>query len=151
THSNVDRFFSQWVYGAGAPKFDLSYAYDDTKHQITLKVKQTQKVEGRVGVFHIPTEVEVTTASGSKSYPITVSKAEQAFWLPADSAPLLVLFDKGGHILKSADFHKEKKEWMYQLKHATELADRADAVRELAKLKDDPEVDLALGETLQSD
>ena len=32
THTNVDQFFAQWVYGAGAPKFDLSYAYDDGKH-----------------------------------------------------------------------------------------------------------------------
>src|SRR6266446_22495 len=28
THTNVDQFFSQWIYGAGAPKFDLSYTYD---------------------------------------------------------------------------------------------------------------------------
>src|SRR5258706_7928391 len=84
THSNVDQFFSQWVYGAGAPKFDLSYSYDDAKHQITLKIKQTQKMEGRVGLFRISTEVEITTASGAKSYPVTVSKAEEAFWFPAD-------------------------------------------------------------------
>src|SRR5712692_10336582 len=37
------------------------------------------------------------------------------FPLPAESAPLMVLFDKGGHVLKSAEFHKEKKEWLYQL------------------------------------
>jgi HEAT repeat protein len=63
----------------------------------------------------------------------------------------MVLFDKGGHILKTAEFHKEKKEWLYQLKHASELADRADAVQALAKVKDDPEVDLALGETMRND
>src|SRR6266568_4967849 len=50
THINVDQFFAQWVYGAGAPKFDLSYAYDDAKHQVALKVKQTQKLEGRIGL-----------------------------------------------------------------------------------------------------
>src|SRR5579863_4706909 len=152
THTNVDQFFTQWVYGAGAPKFDLSYSYDNAKHQVTLKVKQTQKIEGRVGLFRIPTEVEITTDSGAKSYPITVSKAEEAYALPAESAPIMVLFDKGGHILKTAEFHKEKKEWLYQLKqHASELADRADAVEALAKLKDDPEIDAALGETLRND
>ncbi len=151
THSNMDQFFSQWVYGAGAPKFDLSYSYDDAKHQVTLKVKQTQKIEGRVGLFHIPTDVEITTAAGAKEYPITVSKAEDAFSLPADSAPVMVLFDRGGHILKSAEFHKEKKEWLYQLKHASELADRADAAEALAKLKDEAEVDGALGDALKND
>jgi aminopeptidase N len=151
THINVDQFFTQWIYGAGAPKFDLSYTYDDAKHQVTVKVKQTQKVEGRVGIFHIPTGVEVTTASGAKSYPVTVSKAEEAFWFPADSAPLMVLFDKGGHVLKSAEFHKEKKEWLYQVRNATELADRADAVEALGKLKEDTDALAALGDALKND
>src|SRR6516225_9789663 len=98
THINADQFFDQWIYGAGAPKFDLGYAYNDAKHQIVLKLKQTQKVEGRVGIFRVPLDVEVTTASGAKTYPITVSKAEEAFSFPADSMPLMVLFDKGGHV-----------------------------------------------------
>jgi aminopeptidase N len=153
THTNVDQFFSQWLYGAGAPKFDLSYKYDDAKHEVALTVKQTQKVEGRVGLFRIPTEVEVTTASGPKLFPITISNEKDAaiFTFPADSAPLMVLFDKGGHVLKSAEFHKEKKEWLYQLKNATELADRADAVTALGKLKGDDEVVAALGNALLND
>src|SRR4029077_19109440 len=151
THTNVDQFFAQWVYGAGAPKFDLSYFYDAAKHQVTLKVKQTQKFEGPVGLFSIPTDVEVTTSAGAKDYPITVSKAEETFALPADSAPIMVLFDKGGHILKSSEFHKEKKEWLYQVKNASEYADRADAVEALAKSKDDAEVDAALSEALLHD
>jgi aminopeptidase N len=151
THTNVDQFFSQWLYGAGAPKFDLSYKYDDAKHEVALTIKQTQKVEGRVGLFRVPSEVEITTASGPKLFPITVSKDSQVFTLPTDSAPLLVLFDKGGHVLKSAEFHKEKKEWFYQLKHDTELADRADAVAALGKLKVEDDVVAALGDALRSD
>ncbi len=151
THTNVDQFFTQWVYGAGAPKFDFSYTYDDAKHQVTLRTKQTQKIEGRVGLFRVPTAVEISTASGAKSYPVTVSKADEAFWFPADSAPIMVLFDKGGHILKTATFHKEKKEWLYQLKNASDFSDRADAAEALAKLKDDPDVDAALGEAARND
>ena len=151
THIDVDQFLNQWVYGAGAPKFDLSYTYDDVKHEVALTVKQTQKVEGRVGLFRIPTEVEITTASGPKLFPITVSKESEVFPFPTDAAPLMVLFDKGGQILKSADFHKEKKEWLYQLKNATELGDRADAVAALAKMKGDDAVVAALGDALLSD
>jgi aminopeptidase N len=151
SHTNVDQFFSQWLYGAGAPKFDLSYSYDNDKHQVALTVKQTQKVEGRVGLFRVPVDVEITTSSGPKLYDITVSKAEQIFTLPADSAPLMVLFDKGDHILKSAEFHKEKKEWLYQLKNATEFADRADAAVALEKIKNDEEVVSALGDALRHD
>src|SRR6266566_2864565 len=151
THTNVDQFFSQWLYGAGGPKFELSYTYDGEKHQVLLVVKQKQKVEGRVGLFRVPAEVEITTASGPRLYDVTVSKDHQAFPLPAESAPLMVLFDKGGHVLKSAEFHKEKKEWLYQLKNAVDLADRTDAVVALGKMKNDEEVIGALGETLRSD
>jgi len=153
THTNVDQFFNQWLYGAGAPKFDLSYKYDDAKHEVSLTVKQTQKVEGHVGLFHIPTEVEITTASGPKLFPVTVSseKDTEVFTFRTDSAPLMVLFDKGGHILKSVDFHKERKEWLYQLKNATELADRADAVTALGKLKGDEDAVAALADTLRND
>lgn len=150
-HTNVDQFFSQWLYGAGAPKLDLSYTYDGEKRQVLLTVKQTQKIEGSVGFFRVPVEVEITTASGPKLHNITVSKDKQTFWLPAESAPLMVIFDKGGHVLKSAEFHKEKKEWLYQLKNAAELADRADAVVALGKMKNDEKVVAALGETLRSD
>ncbi len=151
TQTNVDQFFSQWLYGAGAPRFELSYVYDGGKHQVMLTVKQTQKVEGRVGLFRVPVEVEITTATGPKLYNVTASKDKQTFFLPADSAPLMVLFDKGGQVLKSAEFHKEKKEWLYQLRNATEVADRADAVVALGKIRNDEEVVATLGETLRND
>src|SRR2546430_108430 len=150
-HINVDQFFSQWVYGAGAPKFDVSYSYDDAKHKISLKVKQTQKLEGKVGIFHVPADVEITTAAGAKTHPITVAKAEETFELPADSAPVMVLFDKGGHVLKSAEFHKDKKEWLYQAKSAAEVSDRLDAVVELGKSKEDGEAIAAIGDALKND
>ena len=34
SHTNVDQFFSQWLYGAGAPKFDLSYLYDGDRKSV---------------------------------------------------------------------------------------------------------------------
>jgi aminopeptidase N len=150
-HTNVQQFFDQWVYGAGAPKFDASYTYDDASHQVALTVKQTQKIEGHVGLFYVPVNLEVTTASGAKSHTISVSKEAETFLFPSDSAPLMVLFDKGGHILKSAEFHKDKKEWLYQLKNAAELADRADAAQALAKLKNDDDAVAALGVALNTD
>lgn len=150
-HIDVQQFFDEWIYGAGAPKFEIGYMYDDAKHQIALTVKQTQKAEGRVGIFHVPVDVEITTASGSKVHRIAVSKEAETFQLPSDSAPSMVLFDKGGQILKSVEFHKEKKEWLYQLKNATELADRAEAVQALAKFKNDDEAVAALGTALNTD
>jgi aminopeptidase N len=151
SHIDVQRFFDQWVYGAGAPKFDVGYTYDDAKHQIALTVKQTQRLEGRVGVFDVPIDVEIATTSGSKAHTIHISKEAESFVLPAETVPLMVVFDKGGRFIKFVDFHKEKKEWLYQLRNATEVADRADAIAALAKIKNDDEVLAALGSALNTD
>ncbi len=151
THINVDQFFDQWVYGAGAPKFDISYTYDAEKKQVALMVKQTQTVEGRVGLFRVPVDVEITNATGPKLYPVVVSKAEETLTFPSDSAPQMVIFDKGTQILKSVEFKKEKKELLYQLKNAGEMADRADAAVALGKLKADDEAAVALGNALRND
>jgi aminopeptidase N len=151
THTNVDPFFLQWIYGAGAPKFEVSYAYDEAKKQVAMTVKQAQKREGRVGLFKVPVDVEITTASGPKLYPIHVTKESEVFTFPADAAPLMVLFDKGTQILKSMEFKKDKKELLYQLKNAGEVADRADAAEGLSKIKGDDAVASALGDALKND
>ncbi len=151
THTNVDQFFDQWIYGAGAPKFELNYSYDGVKKQVALNVKQVQKIEGRVGLFRVPMEVEITNATGPKLYPIAVVKASETFTFPSDSAPLMVLFDKGNQVLKSVTFKKDKKEWIYQLESASEVADRADAAVELGKLKKEEDAASALGDALRND
>ena len=151
TNIDVDQFFDQWVFKAGAPRFEVGYSYDPAKQQVTMDVKQTQKVQDPVGLFRVAADVEITNATGSKVYPIVVSKAEETFTFKSDSAPKMVLFDKGNQVLKSLEFKKDKKELLYQLKSAAELADRADAAVALGKLKDDDEAAAALGQALQKD
>jgi aminopeptidase N len=151
TGTNVDRFFDQWIYGAGAPRFQVAANYDESSKQLRLDVKQTQKVEGRVGIFQVPMEVEVTTASGKKTFPIVASKAEEHLSFTLDGAPLMVLFDKGGWVLKSLEFQKQPKDWIYQLQHADAVPDRADAVRALGLIKNDEAVIAALGEAATHD
>ena len=95
-------------------------------------------------------DVEITNADRPKLYHILVSKESESFPLPSDTAPLMVLFDKGTQILKSVEFKKDKKEWLYQLKNAAEVADRADAAVALGKIKNDDEVVAALGDALRT-
>jgi aminopeptidase N len=151
THTNVDHFFHQWIWRAGAPQYEVSYKYDDSARAIKLTVKQTQKVEGMVDLFDMPVDIEIATANGRKTYPIEVSKAEETFTLPADSAPLMVLFDKGDNVLKSVEFKKDAGMLIYQLKNAQTAPDRADAAVALGAIKDDPEVIAALGHAAQHD
>jgi aminopeptidase N len=151
TGTNVDRFFDQWIYGAGAPRFMVQSSYDAEKKRLSLDVRQTQKVEGHVGLFRVPVEIAVTTASGEKDFPIEVSKAEEVFSFSVDGPPLLVLFDKGDKILKSLDFQKTPEEWIRQLQTAVDVPDRADAAVALGNFKDKDDAAEALGKAARKD
>src|SRR5580700_6263534 len=136
TGTNVDLFFDQWIYGAGAPRFVVRSSYDETAKKVSLSVKQIQKVEEHVGLFRVPIEVSITTSSGEKAFPIEVSKAEETFTFAVDGPPQMVLFDKGDKILKSVDFQKTSEEWIRQLKTATDVPDRADEAFALGLVRD---------------
>src|SRR5262249_28594895 len=104
-----------------------------------------------VGLFEVPVEVEVSTASGAKTFSITISKADEQFSFAADSQPLMVLFDKGGRILKSVEFHKPPAEWIYQLQNAEDVPDRAEAAQQLGDVKGNDAVVAALGNAANHD
>jgi aminopeptidase N len=151
TGTNVDPFFDQWIYGAGAPRFTVKSDYDAAAKKVSLNVKQTQKVEGRVGLFRVPVEVAITTVSGEKILPVEVSKADETFSFAVDGPPLMVLFDKGDKILKSLDFQKSPEEWIRQLQTAKDVPDRADAAFALGNIKDNDAASAALGEAARLD
>jgi aminopeptidase N len=149
--TNVDMFFDQWIYRAGAPRFTVRSTYDDAGMKVSLSVKQTQKVEGHVGLFRVPIDVSITTSSGEKLFPIEVSMADETFSFPVDGPPQMVLFDKGDKILKSVDFQKSPEEWIRQLRSASDVPDRADAAFALGNLRDNEAAANALGEAAQHD
>ncbi|MBI3670441.1 MAG: HEAT repeat domain-containing protein [Acidobacteria bacterium] len=151
TLTNVDLFFDQWVYGAGAPRFRVSYTYDEATREVKLTVEQTQKIEGRVGLFRVPVEVEITTAAAKKSFLVQVSKASENLTFAVDGPPLLVLFDKDHKVLKSVEFSKTPREWIYQLKDAQSVPARLDAAQALGEVKNKDDAVTALGEAALTD
>ena len=93
----------------------------------------------------------VISVSGHRTYPIEVNQAEQTFTLPADGAPLMVVFDKGDNVLKSVEFKKNAAMLIYQLKNAETVPDRAEAAVALGEMKDSPDAVAALGYAAQHD
>ncbi|HXW18543.1 MAG TPA: HEAT repeat domain-containing protein, partial [Candidatus Acidoferrales bacterium] len=151
TSVSVDEFFHQWIYGAGEPKFEITQKYDDGSKQLQLEVKQTQKVEGLVGLFHVPIDIEVATAGGRKTFPIDVSKVDETFSFSLDGAPLMVIFDAGNKILKSVEFNRDPAALLYQLKSAESISNRADAATALGQVKGNDDVLAALSAAAASD
>ena len=151
TSVDVDKFFEQWVYGAGAPQFEVSYVYDPDARQVELSVKQSQKVEGRVGLFDVPVDIEIATDKGRQTHTVEINQASQMVHLPADTPPLMVVFDKGDKVMKSVAFKKDEPQLEYQLRNAETTPDRGEAAVALGGMRDDPRAVRALGEAAQHD
>src|ERR1700728_4122609 len=64
-------------------------------------------MEGHVGVFDVPVDIEIATADGRATHTVESNEASQIFTFAADSDPLMVVFDKEDQILKSVEFKKD--------------------------------------------
>jgi aminopeptidase N len=144
-------FFTEWVYHAGFPAFEVHSSYDSTARNITLMIEQQQEVDNLTPLYRMPVDVEVTTAKGSSVHRINVEpQREQLVSIPSAEPPTNIVFDKGGWILKSLVQPKSLPELFVQLKTGDE-ADRERALIELGSQIDSPMVMEEVANILQHD
>jgi len=155
TGENLSWFWSEWVYGAGYPAFDVTARYDSAQATLSLEVKQTQRdtlhadsagVQFHVpDVFRMPVTVRVGTAQGDVMYHGQLDAREQTITIPGvKSAPTMVVFDDGNHVLKALTFDQPTAWLAAQLTRDENLWDRGWAISELAKRPADSEAATAL-------
>ena len=148
TGKNLHWFFDQWIYSAGYPELEVAYEWQREQKMVRLSVKQVQKADDEDDVpeaFRFPVEIEVVTADPEavietdlrKSFHVWVEKAEQEFYFPCETKPLMVVFDKGHRVFKLLRFPKSQQELLYQLQHDDDVLGRARAARELAAYQND--------------
>ncbi len=141
TGQSMDWFFDQWLYRMGHPNFEVTQNYDDAKKQLTLKVKQTQKIDvtneyPQVEFFQTYVDVEID----NKVERVWIEpKAENTFTFDAASKPKLVNFDYGSSILKELKFEKSTDDLLYQMQNDQDVLGRRWAMSELAKKAKDAE------------
>ena len=144
TGENLDWFWSEWVYGAGYPKFDVAAAYDSVAHAVTLHVMQTQQdtlkpdrngVQFHVAdVFQMPVTVRVGTAHGDVVAHAQLDARDQTITVPGvESAPTMVVFDDGNHVLKGLTFDEPTAWLATQLARDPNLWNREWAIAQLAE------------------
>ncbi|TSA24721.1 hypothetical protein D4R75_00850 [bacterium] len=140
TGQNLQWFFDEWVYKAGHPIFDVSYQWNESSKEIALSVMQMQKMDSLTGVFRMPVDIEITTPMGSTTHRVEILKKDSTYVLPSPSNPQLVVFDKGGWLIKELNFKKSFEEWKFQAVSAKSLVDRYLAVQALAKMQKEGDV-----------
>ncbi len=129
---NLGWFFDDWITGGGHPIFEVGYRYLEDLKLVDLEVAQVQALIEGQGLFKLPVEVSVATASGTRSHTVWVEKDRESFLLPAAEKPLMVSFDGRGSLVAEIRFAgKELDELLYQAAHDA-VPGRLRALRRLA-------------------
>jgi aminopeptidase N len=84
---DLDWFFDQWVYGAGAPKLEIRQTWRARSKTLTVTVTQVQGDAITPTVFRLPLEAEIKTASGEALEKMEVTKRVQTFSFKLDAKP----------------------------------------------------------------
>jgi aminopeptidase N len=135
---DLNWFFNQWYYAAGHPQLEISYTYDETAKQVSMKVEQKQEMKENVpAVFNLPVNVDIYQSAGkpAKREKIRVTKRTQTFTFDAPTKPELVDFDADRMLLaQKADNHTEE-EFIFMYDHSARYLARAEAVESLRQSK----------------
>ena len=125
---DLNWFFNQWYFGAGHPKLDISYKYDDASKSVTVSIKQeTDKV------FQFPLAIDVYEANTPKRYNIWVKKKDEEFTVKYDKKPRFINIDANKTLLAEIKDNKTIENYIFQYEHQNaHYLDRREAVIALA-------------------
>jgi aminopeptidase N len=143
TGESLDWFWSQWIYQAGHPRFEVSASYDSSAAALTLTVRQTQvdtAAPDTGGVrfttpraFRAPMAIRVGTDSGDIVARTLIDRREQTVRIEGiRTPPSMVAFDDENAVLKTLSFHQPTP-WLANLLHRhPNLWQRSWAIGQLA-------------------
>ena len=148
TGQSLPWFWSQWMYQAGHPEFQVAAAYDSAARVLTLDVRQTQTDTTRADsarvrfttpdVFQAPVAVRVGTSRGDIVARAIIASREQKIRIEnVPEPPTMVVFDDENAVLKTLSFHQPTP-WLANLLHRhPNLWNRSWAIGQLASRRGD--------------
>lgn len=136
TGKDLNWYFDQWYFGAGHPKLDITYDYDDAGKKVNVIVKQTQSGSK---VFKLPVAVDIYENGKKTRNKIWVTKKTDTFRFSYNSKPELVNFDADRIVLADRKENgKTLENYIFQYKTTGQYQDRRDAVDAAARQQDNP-------------
>ena len=133
---SFDRFFDQYVFHAHHPELKISYAWDEKTKLAKLSVKQEQKVDANVLLFHVRLPVRFTVDGQALDRSLHITKAAEDFYLRLAKAPSIVRIDPDVTLLAKLSFTPTTALLHAQLADESDALGRLQAVELMAKRKD---------------
>jgi aminopeptidase N len=124
---NLDRFFAEWVHGAGHPQVEVSVSHGEG--QLSVAVKQTQDGDAVAKAFRFP----LTLAFGGQTHRLLVDRRERTFTLPCVEAPAFVAVDSDLGVLADLTLKAPRSMLIAALRGDAGVIGRVRAARALAK------------------
>lgn len=119
--SDLDRFFEQWLTGAGYPCFELRLAGGGAPEGARrLLVTQTQGRRGWREVFRVPVTVAWSRGGVESSRRVLVERERVAVELPGEGPLDWVRFDATTSLPARFDLEQGEAMWAAQLAHASD-------------------------------
>ena len=133
---SFDRFFDQYVFHAHHPELKISYAWDEKAKLAKLSVKQEQKVDANVVLFHVPLPVRFKVDGQVVDRKLQITKTAEDFYFRLAKAPKIVRIDPDVTLLAKITFAPPTAQIHAQLADESDALGRLQAVELLAKRKD---------------
>jgi aminopeptidase N len=136
TGRSFERYFDQWLHGAGAPALDVAYAWDEKSRLAKVTVKQTQKISEEAHLFQFPLAVRFTTRGVAIDRTMEVHEKEETFFLPLPAAPDSVSVDPRLEVLAKINFKPPRAMTLLQLQNNHDMLEQLRALEILAEKPD---------------
>lgn len=151
TGRGMNWFFDQWVYQGGHPEFDVTWRWDEANNSVTVRVKQTQKIDDTTPLFRTSLEFEFGDKTAVTKKRVMISQLDQSFTFELKKRPLWVGVDPENWVLKEATVDQSKQEWLDQLRYSPSMPSRNAAVLALKDFLADEDVVAQLLQTTAGD
>ena len=151
TGRDLDRFFAQWVHGAGFPAFRITAAYDGAARHLSLVASQVQPRDSLTGLFAADVEVAVGVGDSIVRRTVAVRDSVARLDVTLPGAPRWIRWDAGGWLLDVTDFPRPTAMLVAQREADPDVLGRVEAVMLLGERPRDSVAVLALAAAARSD
>jgi aminopeptidase N len=125
---SLERFFEQWVYGAGVP--DISVKHRVEGGEVIIELEQRQEA-----LWRFPLQVAIETTRGRESRRVELRGKKQDVRFRLTGSLLSVRVDDGGHLpFRLKQEGRSLSMLLYQLAREPDTAGRADALEQIQAL-----------------